>query len=212
MVAAGLVARARAITEGQLPLPARREAIAIAGAIEASGLREGAGARAVVLDSTAAGLFARLWRAEGREEDATKAIKLYRAASRDVDIPGACEAASAGAHLVGEVTADRAAEYRELYRVSRLFGHGPVGDGGVLHCQRSVEDDLAELVAFRPPTGVLAAIDDRLAVEGAIVLDRDAPRSNVGAPRITRVESWPGIEASRVVVELDRPATYRVAD
>ncbi len=33
-----------------------------------------------------------------------------------------------------------------------------------------------------------------------------------GPPRVTRVEWWPGRDAARVVVSLDRPAAYRIGD
>lgn len=206
------VARARSLATGDV-LPARAEAIALAQTIESRAVREGAGARAVEMHSIAARLMERVWRVEGREQDAKEAIDLFRAASRDGAVEGACDSAHRAARLAGDVARDAATTYAELYRAQRRFADAPA------ECRASIEAGLELLVAFRPPARVLSAIDDGLAGEGAIATAVAAAGADAGvfaaatkAPQIVRIESWPGQEAARVVVVLDRPAAYRVGD
>lgn len=218
---AGDVATARAIADGRAPLPVRAEALALAESIEARATREGAGARAVELHVAAAGVLARVWRIEGKEQDAREALDLYRAAARVVDVPGACEAALAVARLAGDVAHDASVTYAELYRAQRRFAAvtpSSAADAAAgSQCPRDIEDGLSTLVAFRPPQRVLEAIDDGLAGEGTIAqalsaaLDAGAMVA-VKPPQVLRIESWPGRDATRIVIVLDRPAAYRVGD
>ncbi len=192
-------------------MPPRPEVIALAQSIEGRAQKEGAGARAVELHALAAGLHERIWRIEHREQDAKEAIDLYRAAGRDLTLPGACDAAVRGAKLSGELSGDAQTTYAELYRVER---RGTVPDAGKTGCGRSTADALATLTPFRPAPHVLEAIDHGLAGEGALpVALVDAGESRVlVAPRITRIEHWVEGEAARVVVHLDRPSRFRVGD
>ncbi|HVJ91179.1 MAG TPA: N-acetylmuramoyl-L-alanine amidase [Labilithrix sp.] len=211
--ASGEVARAEALLLPAATLPPRPEAIATAQSVEALALKEGAGARAVELHALAASVHERLWRVEHREQDASEAIDLYRAAGKDLSLRGACEAAVRGAKLAGELAKSAETTYAELYRVQRrgtVFGV----DAGANLCGAAVDEPLALLAAFRPPAPVLDAIDRGLAGEGAIalaVLDAGPSRVLV-APRITRIEQWGGDEAARVVVHLDRSSHFRVGD
>jgi len=210
------VARARALAGGDTALPARADVLTLAQSIEGRAVREGAGARAVSLHTSAAKLLERVWRVEGREQDAIEAIELYRGAARDAKAPGACGAALAAARLAGDVAHDAVATYEELYRVHGRFAQ-QASLGSQDSCGRNVEDELSLLAAFRPSQRVLEAIDDGLRGEGAA-----APAAGVAAdinasaqmrpPSILRIESWPGREAARVVLVLDRPAAYRVGD
>ena len=198
-------------------LPARAEVLALAQSIEAHGVREGAGARAVELHALAATLLERVWRTEGREQDAKEAIDLYRAAARDVAIPGACEAALHGAKLSGELARDAATTYAELYRTERRFSRPTDGGAPPAACPTEVEAALTGLTAFRPPARVLEAIDEGLAGEGAIAAaSASGARPNVkvssAAPQIVRIENWPGDESARIVVVLDRSAPFRAVD
>ncbi len=229
------IASARHLASGAAPLPVRAEALALAQSIEARALREGAGARAAELHAAAAQLLERVWRTEGKEQDAREAVELYRAAARQPELPGACDAALAVARLAGEVAHDASTTYAELYRAERRFAGvqsaaatgdaGAPGAGGaggatpspsLAACLRAIEDGLDLLVAFRPPQRVLEAIDEGLAGEGAIgqsLAAYDAgPLVAVKPPQVMRIESWPGRDASRVVIVLDRPAPYRVGD
>jgi N-acetylmuramoyl-L-alanine amidase len=152
-----------------------------------------------------------MWRTEHREQDAKEAIDLYRAAGRDLALPGACDAATRGAALAGELARDAHTTYAELYRVQRRSSGG---DGGASTCAPAVDPPLAALAAFRPAPQVLDAIDQGLAGEGAIAvaLTDAGSRTVVTAPRITRIEQWTGAEGARVVVHLDRAARFRPAD
>ncbi|MBX3191765.1 MAG: N-acetylmuramoyl-L-alanine amidase [Labilithrix sp.] len=215
--AEGDVGRARGLASDGTVLPNRPETIALAQSVEALALKEGAGARAVELHALAARLHERVWRVEHREQDAKEAIDLYRAAGRDLALPGACDAAARGAKLSGELARDAQTSYAELYRVQRRAG-SPGADAGAPSsagpCGDVVDAPLAVLAAFRPPAPVLDAIDQGLAGEGAIAVAlRDAgPVMVAVAPRITRIEQWTGIEGARIVVHLDRPARFRVGD
>ncbi len=234
MTGASDLPRARALAEGQAVLPPRSEALALAESIEAQALREGAGARAATLHATAARLVERVWRVEGRERDAREAVEMYGAAASDPTAPGACEAALAAARLAGDSAHDASVTYAQLYRVQRRFASAPAGepapgasahgvdpfpatDGGV-PCPGEVEEALSELAAFRPPQRVLDAIDVGLAGEGMLARAPEGPTAATGPstdakpPQILRVESWPGRDAARVVVVLDRPAPYRIGD
>jgi N-acetylmuramoyl-L-alanine amidase len=207
------VRRAMALVASGAVLPARPEVIATAQSVEALALREGAGARAVELHALAAALHERMWRVEHREQDAKEALDLYRAASKDLAITGACEAAARGAKLAGELAKNAETTYAELYRVQRR-GSAVGADGGASLCGPAIDGLLAALAPFRPPAAVLDAIDRGLAGEGAIALAMlDAGPSRVTvAPRITRIEQWGGTEAARVVLHLDRSARFRVGD
>lgn len=216
------LAAARAVADGREALPIRPDALTLAQSLEARAVREGAGERAVELHAAAAAILARMWRVEGKEQDAREAIELYRAASRETAERGACEAALAGAWLSGDFAHDATVTYAELYRAQRRFAAstatGAGGDAGARRgCAQQLEDGLGLLVAFRPPQRVLEAIDEGLAGEGAIAQALAAAAdagltSPVKPPQIARIESWPGKDATRVVVVLDRPAAYRVGD
>jgi N-acetylmuramoyl-L-alanine amidase len=207
------VMRARAVAAGLEAVPARTEALAIAELVEARAVREGAGARAAALHIVAAQVLERLWRIEGREADAKRAIDLYRLASRDVGDQGGCDAALGAARLTGEVSHDAASAYVELYRVKRRLQRTAPDASKAEPCRRAVDDALGLLSAFRPSPGALEAIDDRLAGEGVIADAVDSPGApHVGPSQVVRVDSWPGRDAARVVIVLDRPAAYRVGD
>lgn len=205
--------RARALaadTKGALP--PRPEVIALAQSVELLAIKEGAGARAVELHALAAFLEERIFRVEHREQDGKEAIELYKAAGKDLALPGACDAAVRGAKLAGEVGKDAHTTYAELYRVQRRST--AKADGGTSSCGPLVDEPLAALVAFRPASSVLDAIDHGLEVEGAIaiaVADAGAARVRV-QPRLVRIEEWNGPEAARVVLHLDGSARFRVGD
>jgi N-acetylmuramoyl-L-alanine amidase len=209
---ADAIARAQALDRPSAVLPARPEVIALAQSMAALALKEGAGARAVELHALAAHLQERIWRTEHREQDAKEAVDLYRSAGRDLALPGACDAATRGAKLAGELAKDAQTTYAELYRVQRRSTSADGGAGGM--CASSVDEPLAALGAFRPAPQVLDAIDQGLAGEGAIALAKEdaSARAVVSAPRITQIEQWTGAEGARVVVHLDRAARFRVGD
>jgi N-acetylmuramoyl-L-alanine amidase len=204
-------ARARSLASGKAPLPERLAISEMAGSLEARAANEGAGARAVELRVTAARLLERVWRVEGREQDARDALAQYREAAHDGRDAAACEAALGAARLAGDLSHDAEAAYVELYRVQRRF------PGASASCSAAVEGSLALLAPFRPPRRVLDAVDDGLAGEGVIAGSPGlAPGGATDSPtrpaRITDIEAWPSPDAARVVVILDRPSAYRVGD
>jgi N-acetylmuramoyl-L-alanine amidase len=158
-----------------------------------------------------------VWRVEGRPQDATEAIDVYRQAAKSPESGGSCEAALAGARLAGDTAHDAPTLYAEIYRVVRRFPPAPAADPGETACRAQASRDLDLLAGFRPPQRVLEAIDEGLAGEGAIgeelatVLD-SGTSVPVQPARLVRVESWSGIESARVVLVLDRQAPYRVGD
>jgi N-acetylmuramoyl-L-alanine amidase len=203
---------ARLLAEGESPLPERAEALSLAESIEARAVHEGAGPRSLDLHSLAARLLERVWRVEGREQDAREALDIYAAslngASRIGPSEAACASALAAARLQGDVSHDAVSTYAEAYRAQRRFAASPA-------CARAAEDVLSLLAAFRPPQRVLEAIDEGLAGEGSIGPDisrNDAGLIPVRAPQVTQIDVWPGQDAARIVIVLDRPANYRVGD
>jgi N-acetylmuramoyl-L-alanine amidase len=198
-------------------LPARAEALALAQSIEARAVREGTGARATELHALAARILERVWRLEGRDQDATEALELYRAAARDLGNAGACDAALRGAVLAGDEARDAAIAYTELYRVQRRLAALQARPGGAKAvdptCLVGIGAAMGTLDAFKPPARVLEAIDQGLASEGTVAPDRDASAAPPGAPpTIVGIEAWPGDESARVVVALDQVARFRAGD
>jgi N-acetylmuramoyl-L-alanine amidase len=215
-----IVEQARALLDPAAPIGARSDVLALAESVESAAVREGAGARAVELHTVAAELLERVYRVEGREQDAKEAVLVYRAASHDLSVEGACDAAERGARLSGDLARDASVTYAELYRVERRMASAmaPKGDpdGGSREgqgtrgaCAARVEKGLVSLAAFRPPARVLEAIDQGLAGDGdvPITYDGGAPQSDV--TQILKVEPWPGKDAARVVVTLSRTAHFR---
>ena len=211
---------ARRLADPRTPLPPRAEVLAAAESIAARADKEGEGARATELRTLAARVLERAWRIDAQDGDASEALALYRAASRDRRTPGACEAALRAAGLAGDFAHDAAIAYAELHRLEAPGSSSRVGafDGQTAApCDCDARAALGMLAASRPAQGALDAIDEGLQEEGAVAsafvgsADAGAPPSQ-GPPRIVRVDAWPGRDAARVVVELDRPAAYRTGD
>ena len=212
--------KAKAHAQAGAPSLPRSEALALGHRLEAAARDEGTSARAFELHVAAANLMERTFRDQGREQDAKEAAEILLLAARDRQSPDACAAALRGAHLLGEALRDPAAAYKELYRSEvRLMSAGGRLDGGVREpppkatdaaCAARLAAARAELEAFKPAGPVLEAVLHGIASEG------DIPPSTaavpVAPPRVTRIDAWPGAEATRVVIELDRPVTFRVGD
>jgi N-acetylmuramoyl-L-alanine amidase len=207
------VAEARRLGDANVPLPSRDDVLALGQTVAEAAAKEGAGGRAAQFYAVAARLAERLWRIEGNDDDVARAIDLYKSASLDPQIAGACESARAAALLAGERAHDAAVTYAELYRVARRFAAAGSNGNTSEVCRRELEADLARLAAFRPGKTVLDTIDQALEGEGTMGLDLpDSGTVTEGPPRIVHIDVWPGDDAARVVVTLDRPASYRVAD
>jgi N-acetylmuramoyl-L-alanine amidase len=213
------IARARALADDRAPLSDRAEAAVLAEDEEASAIREGGGVRASQHLSIAAALRERLWRVFGQRGDGEHALALYREAARDVRAAGACDSAIRGARLEGDLTGDATAAYAALYRVQRRFEWAADGDaGGATACESRIERALDRFSAFRPPHRALEAIDEELQGAGAVaptvpsVPPEAGVEGTLQAARIARVETWASRDSARIVVVLDRPASYRVSD
>jgi N-acetylmuramoyl-L-alanine amidase len=192
--------------------------LALAESIETQAAREGIGSRAARLHTLAASLTERVWRLEGKDQDALQAIELYRAASRSSGGDGACEAALRGAHLAGERAHDASIAYAELHRQKLRFAVTADPDvGATKSCRERIDRGIDLLAAFRPSQRVIDAIEEGLQGEGAIALPH-SPGWDAGAAladrpaKIVRIDSWPGNDSARIVVVLDRPAGYRAGD
>ena len=211
------LARTRALLAGRPPLPSRPDAIALAESVEAAALGDGAGARAVDLHGAAARLIERVWRVEGRPQDATEALDVYRLGARTPETSGACEAALAAARLAADTARDAATLYAELYRVTRRFPPAPGADPAETACRAQASRDLDLLAGFRAPSGSSrpstrawpARGPSRPALAGVLDAGTSVP---VQPARLVRVESWAGVDSARVVLVLDRQAPYRVGD
>ncbi len=206
------LAEARRLGDANASLPPRSEVLALEQAVTAAAGQEGAGARAAQLYAVAALLAERLWRIEGNDADASRALDLYKSASVDAQLAGACESARAAALLAGERAHDAAITYAEVYRVDRRFAAaGSKGNTGEA-CRHALDADLARLAAFRPGNAVLDTIDQTLEGEGTLGLDDSGAPSIESPARLVHIDVWPGDDATRVVVSLDKPASYRVGD
>jgi N-acetylmuramoyl-L-alanine amidase len=220
--AALLADQARALLDAKAPIGPRSDALALAESVESAAVREGAGARAADLHTLAARVLERVYRIEGREQDAKEAVLLYRAASHDLAIEGGCDAAERGAYLAGDLARDASVTYAELYRIERRMaaGHGAVPAPDLpdaspsppaprAACAARIEQALAALGAFRAPARVLEAIDQGLAGEGDVAMTFDGGASQGDVSQILKIEPWPGRDAARVVVTLSRTAHFR---
>ncbi|MEO8878739.1 MAG: N-acetylmuramoyl-L-alanine amidase [Polyangiaceae bacterium] len=219
-----------AVTQGRAllaapRLPPRADFLAVAQSVEAAADKEGGGARAVELHALAGGLFERIWRLEGKEQDAKEAVETFQKAGSDPRFAGACDAAMHAAEISGELARDAGVTYRELYRAERRFSLRKNADAGVAAigadagqsddtCSRSIDSRLGRITAFRPPPRVLEQIDQELARNGSLGIEAsfDAGPPLTGAPHITELVPIGGKDTARIVVTLDRPASMRVGD
>ncbi|MFO0672057.1 MAG: N-acetylmuramoyl-L-alanine amidase [Polyangiaceae bacterium] len=196
------------------PLFRRAEALVVAHTLEAGAAREGAGARAAELHREAGALLERTYRLYAKDQDGKEAAEIFLAASRDRTAASRCAFALRGARLMGEVAHDPALAYKELHRAEvRLRG---VVDGGAPSgvddpCVLELADAKRALEPFRPAPAVLAAVEHGVIGEGDLPTTSTSAVA-VSAPHVVRVDAWPGQDATRVVIELDRPATFRVGD
>lgn len=204
-------------------LPPRANVLSVAQSVEAAADKEGGGARAVELHSLAGQLFERMWRLEGKEQDAKEALETLQSASHDPRFAGACDASIRAAQIAGELARDASVTYRELYRAERRFSlRGSNADAGATTdasanddtCNRAIDAKLAKISPFRPPTRILDAIDQELAKSGTLGIDTsfDAGVTQTGAPHITEIVPIGGKDSARIVVTLDREAPMRVGD
>lgn len=215
------MARARAVAVAGAPLEERASVLSMAEGVEALAVREGQGARAASLHDLAATVLERVFRRFGREQDGKEATLLFRHASTDLRLDGACAAALRSALLAGETAHDAAVTYTELYRVQRRVrgrdapDAGPeVGPASGSACGAQVDRGMAMLAAFRPPPRVLEAIDQGLEGEGMLTTAGQGGRPSllVEPPHIVKIEPISGAEAARVVIVLNKSVHFRPGD
>lgn len=210
------IAAAKELARPETALPTRPEVLAQAQTLEAFATKEGKTQAARELHELAGALFERAFRREGKDQDGKEAVASYAAAAADLSLEGACADGLRAARLAGDMAHDAETTYGELYRLQRRLGApAQAGDAGppavASACAVEVDAALAALVAFRPAPRVLAAIDAALAAEGLLQGTVDAGRPLEPA-KVVRVEQWPGRDAARVVITLDRAAPYRTGD
>jgi N-acetylmuramoyl-L-alanine amidase len=193
----------------------RAEVVARADALSVRAAKLG-GAEGAKLAVDAAELRRRVWRVDGVIADALEAAELYRSAAK-VAWAGACDAEVELALLEGEVKTDPTAEYRSLYGARARHRTAP--------CASRIESLLSSLAAFAPGADVLEELDrhavsavrssggasSTLNVEAVVQpkMPAEAPKAPA---RITRVESYGGKDASRVVVFVTRPTLFEVGE
>ncbi len=164
---------------------------------------EGGTARGVLLATLAGELRARAFRVAGgaSEEDARRALEWWTVATGRADLPEVCRPARLRALLAGEIAHDPRITYRELYIARRRFGAAA--------CVGELDEALDRISTFKPPPLVLEGLDHALAAEGVAAL----PDASVAEPqktraRVIRLARWTTADSARVVIELDRAATY----
>jgi N-acetylmuramoyl-L-alanine amidase len=222
-----LVTRARAAAQPGTPLEERASVLSMAEAVEALAVREGVGARAASLHALAATVLERAFRTYGREQDGKEATLLFRQASSDLRLEGACASSIRAALLAGETAHDASVTYTELYRAQRRASGSTAAsdpaDAGIdaapmpttdSACATRVEHEMGLLAAFRPPPRVLEAIDQGLEGEGALAgaVQRSHVAASAEPPHIVKIEPIPGAEAARVVIVLSKSVHFRPGD
>ncbi len=184
----------------------RADLVAASEKLGAAAVAEGGTARGVVLATLAGRLRARAFRLGGglSEDDARRALEWWTVAIGRPEFAEACAPAIERAELAGEIAHDPRVSYRELYAARRRLTSSP--------CVASIDEALDRSRPWRPPPEALAQLDRALAGEGVIGalagLGADAGTSNGAHARVLRVSRWSTADSARVVIELDKPATY----
>ena len=174
--------------------------------IGAAAVAEGGTSRGVLLATLAGKLRARAFRIGGgsSEDDARRALEWWTVATGRTDFAEACAPAVLRAELAGEIAHDPRVTYRELYAARRRFASAP--------CVAELDASLERTKTFRPPPEVLAQLDRALAGAGVVgtldSLSDAGPQAPTPRARVLRVSRWSTSDSARVVIELDRAATY----
>jgi N-acetylmuramoyl-L-alanine amidase len=183
----------------------RARLVEVGDRLAAAAQAEDGTARGAALADVAGGLRAQAFRLSGatEEADARKALELWASASARPDFAVACAPARKRAALIGELAHDARVTYRELWGARRRLAASS--------CVQEIDDALAQLAPFRPSPAELEALDRALAGQGVNALD--PLRADAGAPaqkraRVVRIARWTTADSARVVLELDRAATW----
>lgn len=232
--------------EAEAPLPTRAEVVAVtdrlsiaagkaaaeAPAAEASGRIEPARMKFI-----AARLRERIWRLEGTKTDGREAIELYQQVVAMKDEALTCEADWRRARIVGEVSADPAAAYRELFlaterqstraesaeaeaclsrlrdMMARVEPFRPTGSAW-----QALQREGAELASTRAPGAAASAEDPTAPASSAapkagftgdeIVVKPDPSMLGKERPTLTSIQPYSWQQGGRIVLELTGAATY----
>lgn len=187
----------------ETPRASRETLVAEAERLGASAVAEGGTARGVLLATLAGELRSRAFRVGGgtSEDDARRALEWWTVATGRADLPDVCRPARLRALLAGEIAHDPRVTYRELYVARRRFFTAP--------CVVELDEALDRVATFRPPPAVLESLDRALVGEGIAPTSDAATTEPVKArARVIRVSRWTTADSARVVIELDRAATY----
>lgn len=180
-----------------------RETLALeAERLGALAVGENGTARGVLLATAAGELHERAFRLSGgtSEDDARRALEWWTVAAGRTDLLDACRPARLHALLAGEIAHDPRVVYRELYVARRRFASAP--------CVAELDAALERVSELRPPPAVLEDLDHALAAQGVLLPDAGPTKTVTGRARVVRVSRWTTADSARVVVELDRAATY----
>lgn len=198
-----LLAEGRALLDSS---SAHREALVSEGEkLGAQAAVEGGTARGVLLATLAGELRARAYRLSGgtSEEDARRAVEWWTVATARSDFNEVCRPALLRAELTGEIAHDPRVTYRELYVAKRRLAAAP--------CVAELDVALERAAVFRPSPAVLEQLDRALAAEGLVSGAGSVTDAGSEAPpraRVVRVSRWSTNDSARVVIELDRAASY----
>lgn len=195
-----LLERGREALEGAAPT--REALVAEAEALGARAVAEGGTARGVLLATLAGELRARAFRIGGGAsvDDARRAIEWWTVATSRIELVEVCRPARLRAELEGEIAHDPRVTYRGLYAARRRLAGSP--------CVEELDRALDRVSTFRPAPAVLEQLDHALAAEGVALPEVAPPPSSSGRAHIVKLSRWTTADSARVVVELDRAATY----
>jgi len=154
----------------------------------------------------AGALLERLYRAERNEADLGEARAMYANASENTAPSAACDAAIALALLEGDSAHDPSATYSELFRAEKRFAKNT-------SCVLRIGAEIRRVDEWKPSDAVLDAIAK--SVSGELLVPAAVPDGGAlvrTAPRVLKIDEWPGEEAARFVIQLDRSSPFRVGD
>jgi N-acetylmuramoyl-L-alanine amidase len=195
-VVRGDAERASDIVEGRAPLPPRAEAVAVADALAIAAQKAGRGPEGERLSRLAGDLRAAMWRLDRAAGDAREAIEQYaNAALVSGGSEGGCEAERQRALIAGDLAADAAVAYRELYLASRRHQGRlktvAAPQAGAGKCLAALEMSLAAGVAYRPTGDAMRALER----DGDVAADA-AERGAAPAPPAAGTAASPAPRAS----------------
>lgn len=184
------------------PAATQKALVSRAERLGAQAVSEGSTARGVLLATLAGELRVRAFRVSGgsSEDDARRALEWWTVATGRTDLAEVCRPARLRALLAGEIAHDPRVSYRELYVARRRFASSP--------CVAELDDALERVAIFRPSPAVLESLDRALAGEGIASDSGAAIEPEKSRARVIRVSRWTAADSARVIIELDRAATY----